>query len=161
MTTAHAQPAMTPPQYAPQLTTDDLEAIHDGYISQVQVGVGAGAAIFLGFGVGQAVEGRWLKTGWIMTVGETASLMTFLVAIAPSFGDCFDDCRRTSQTRAVLGLGSLAIFGGLRIWEVVDSISGPMQQNRRYLAARARHPDFYVNPVSQGDGAVVGLAMRF
>lgn len=159
--TAHAQPAMTPPQLQLRIDDGDREILADGAVSTPQWVLGAGLSLGFGFGLGQAVQGRWSKTGWIMTLGDSVGLGMILYGIGGTFGDCFEGCPKPSQTRVLVALGGLALFGGFHIWEVADAIVAPGIQNERYRRARMRHPDLFINPAAAGDGAVAGLALRF
>src|SRR5512146_1511966 len=105
---AAAQPGMTEPQpppppgsygpppagYAPmpyayqppvQLTPEERELLDQGEISDGQHIGGGAMALFVGLGVGQAVQGRWHDTGWIFTLGEPVAVTIMMIGVAESF----------------------------------------------------------------------------
>jgi len=173
--TAHAQaPGMTmsfePSQPAPPMSQEERQILADGEISDGQWGGGVLASVALGFGTGQAVQGRWHDTGWIFTLGESASLVAMIVSMPAAFGDCFDcgPSHQHDQDRAAdVLIGSFIVFAGLHIWEIGDAAIGPSEHNQRYRAVRARHPETYtvmpyvVPTHSGGSGGVAGLTLRF
>lgn len=172
-TAAHAQaPGMTmsfDQTRPPPLSQEDRQILDDGEVSDGQWGGGVLASVALGFGTGQAVQGRWHDTGWIFTLGETASIVTFVVTLPSAFNDGFADGPRShAQDRAAeVMIGSLIVFAGLHVWEVADAAVGPSVHNQRYRAALARHPELstvmpYVVPtLSGGGGGVAGVTLRF
>ena len=187
-TVAHAQPGSSPPPppppvYAPQpppppqygyapvpagLTYDEQRLLARGEISPgAHVGGGI-LSLFFGFGLGQAVQGRWTDTGWIFTVGESASFAAIFIGIGNEIEDCGlqEDCDNDNDFLIVAG-----IFGfiGFRVWELADAFVGPSNHNRRVRDLRMRlgYPPTgyyslapYVAPTQRG-GGVVGLTVRF
>lgn len=124
---------------------------------------GAFAAGLLGFGSGQAIQGRWGDGGWIFSAGEPAALTVGIVGLAL----CPDDgCSGLGQVMAVSGFVG---FAGLRVWGFFDSILVPSAHNKRLprLRARAGIPEYargltpFVVPAARGEGATVGLTLRF
>jgi hypothetical protein len=128
------------------------------------------ASVALGFGTGQAVQGRWHDTGWIFTLGESVSLITLVASMPAAFSDCFDcgpSHQHDADRAAQVMIGSLLVFAGLHIWEIGDAAIGPSTHNQRYRAVRARHPELYtvrpyvVPALAGGGGGVAGLTVRF
>lgn len=124
---------------------------------------GAFAAGLLGFGAGQAIQGRWSDSGWIFSAGEPAALTVGIVGLVL----CPDEgCSGFSQVMAVSGFIG---FAGLRLWGFFDSIVVPGAHNKRLprLRARAGIPEYargltpFVAPAAHGEGATVGLTLRF
>lgn len=157
---AHAQPGMTPPgappgppppaqagQPAPTvpppyaygtqprrfvLSSDDADLLERGEVSDVAYVGGAAVAVFFGFGLGQAVQGRWGEEGWIFTLGETASIAALIVGVADAFSDCADNSSNSCSDRGTPYLiGGFIGLGVFRIWEVVDALVSPPAENRR------------------------------
>jgi hypothetical protein len=176
-TTAAAQPAVMQPYYQQppppppqQLTLDELAALEVGYIGDTQYIGGGLAAMFLGFGIGQAVEGRWGQAGWIFTLGEpvAAGVMFFGVvqAIESSCDGGSAVCGHPGETAVIAGAIALV---GLRLWEIVDAWVAPPRNNAHYRSARLKlgEPPSpyavrpYVVPSSDGGGAVAGISLRF
>lgn len=174
-----------PAGYAPlpMITNDDLELLDKGEISGLRHFSGALSAFYLGFGSGQALQGRWAEKGWIFTVGETLSLgamiagtaMPRLEACAVSTpqqeGDAFDTHCHSSMSRrgAWLMIGGLIGFSVMRTWGFVDAIVGPYERNRRVRSLRALYgvaaakPKLapYLVPADRGAGVTAGLVARF
>lgn len=156
-----------PPQgYYPQpmLTLEEREVLEEGEISGGRVLFGVVLNGWLGLGLGQAVEGRWSDTGWIFTVGEPVALT---VAFSTLLGcDGHDGC--SGGQRSLIAASLLGYFG-LRIWSIVDAITGPDHHNRRVRDLRMRlgmsPPELsltpYLLPTAEGQGATAGLSLRF
>jgi len=164
-------PGVTPPYaYQPpaNLTEEDRDILATGEISGAEVAIGGAGALFLGFGVGQAFEGRWHDTGWIFSLGEAASIATCVGGLLYTCSD------RVGCHHGDIGAG-VAITGligylGFRVWEVGDAFIGPSVHNRRVHEIRRRlgYPDDVVllTPYSSvprggGTGGVAGLSVRF
>ena len=174
------QPQQYPPapqQYQPGygypvgLTPEEHELLMDGEISSGAHFGGGLAALFLGFGSGQAIQGRWSDTGWIFTLGEAASFAALIGGVVRTV----DDCNHTGETGCDHSDGPPLIIAGLigftvfRIWEIVDAFGGPNDHNRRVrelkfrMGVPVRVGDRfmpYVNKTRDG-GAVGGLQLRF
>jgi hypothetical protein len=192
---AHAQPgASAPPpppptypqQYPPPpqqyqpgygypvaLTPEEHELLMDGEISSgAHIGGGV-ASLFLGFGTGQAIQGRWSDTGWIFTLGEVASFTAMIAGLYRTFDDCVDEFENTSDCDhsdgpplIIVGAIGFTVF---HIWEIVDAFAGPAEHNRRVrelkfrMGVPVRVGDRfmpYVNKTRDG-GATAGLSIRF
>lgn len=157
---AHAQPGLTPPgsqpaqvgQPAPTvpppyaygtqphryvLSSDDADLLERGEVSDVAYVGGAAVAVFFGFGLGQAIQGRWGEEGWIFTLGETASFTALIVGLADAFSDCVENSSNRCSDRGtpylVGGVIGIAVF---RIWEIVDAIAAPPAENRHLRELR-------------------------
>lgn len=187
--TAYAQPGASPPQppppppagyppppyqyqpgyaYPAPLTAEEHELLLDGEISDgAHVGGGV-AAIFVGFGVGQAIQGRWSERGWIFTLGEGASVAAIIAGAVSIADDCIDSSDSNCDNSSGTGLlvGGLLGYTAFRIWDIVDAFAGPPEHNRRVRALKYRlgipvrvgwKP--YVN--STHDATTAGLTLRF
>jgi hypothetical protein len=121
-----------------QLSPDDQELLTRGEISDGQWLVGGLASVVLGFGIGQAVEGRWLDRGWIFTVGEGASIVA-IVAGAVEGVDCSNSVNGGRCNNGIgLVVGGVLAFTGLRVWEIVDAFAVPPSQNAHIREMRVR-----------------------
>lgn len=170
------QPYYQQPQPQPiQLTVDEQWLLQRGYISPGEHIGGGVVSLFFGFGVGQAVQGRWSEKGYIFTFGEIASFGAMLWGIQQLATACdydyeygYDNCSENKERRgATLMVGGLIALSVFRIWEVVDAFTGPADHNRRLGALRGRlgYRDGYalrpfVAPAGDG-GGLAGVAMRF
>ncbi len=171
------QPYYPPnPGYGPpiQLTIEDQELLASGEISDGQHLGGAALAVFMGFGIGQAVQGRWSDRGYIFTLGEIAAIAALIYGAAEMINNCDANldtvCNsRGNDTGVAPFVVGLIGFSVLRIWEVVDSITGPIDHNTRLRNLRIRtgyRPMGYggIKPfvAPSGDqGATAGITFRF
>lgn len=164
------------------LTEDEWRLVGDGEISAFRHVSGVLLALSPGFGLGQLAQGRWLDRGWIFTAGEAASLAMLYHGASPrdlcdtpaqelrsgtAHLSAPDPCRgdNNSDWMIAVGVGS---YVALRVWEVIDSISGPTDHNNRVRALR-RRAGFNTGEVglapfiapSRDGGAMAGLSARF
>jgi hypothetical protein len=171
-TTARAQaPGLSlsfdpaPPPSVP-MTREDESLLETGEVGPVRWSLGVGVAAGMGFGLGQTVQGRWRETGWIYTVGEGIAATGLILTIPTFGGDCFSSCH-TNQHVVDVMLGSLLVYAGFHVAEVIDAAVGPSFHNARVRDAMARHPDQqlsvlpFVVPSDRGTGGVAGLSLRF
>jgi hypothetical protein len=163
-----------PPPYAYQPSPDDQELLAEGYIEPMRTAVGGVAAIFIGFGVGQGVEGRWHDTGWIFTLGETASLAA-IIGGAVGIANCTDldgntTCGGGDSVSVGWLVGGLIAYTGLHIWEIADAFIGPGVHNERVHELRRRYGyrdyavrivPYVTRPQSSEGGMTAGLSLRF
>jgi hypothetical protein len=177
---AHADPegaSPSPPSVpsAPALTPRapsdlaDVELARRSEISGVQTAAGVLTATVVGFGMGQAAEGRWRDTGWIYTLGESISLGAAVIGLGEDIKHCpigifrGDGWCGPANASAVLGLVG---FGAFHLAGIIDAAVAPGRHNqgvrdarRRLGGASAPHVVPYVAPT--GHGSTVGLAMSF
>jgi hypothetical protein len=160
------------PQYGQpiQLSPDDQKLLMQGEISDGQIVGGAVANIFLSFGIGQAIQGRWGETGWIFTLGGIASITAMFVGAARSVDCGFDEnCDEGSGVGLIVG--GVIGFTVFYAWGVVDALAGPHKHNNRVRELRMRlgmpMPMYtkvmpFVAPAKGGNGGgVAGLTFRF
>jgi hypothetical protein len=169
---AQPQPGYAPGGFVPvQLTPDQAELLQKGEISEGQHFGGAVASVLFGFGIGQAVQGRYGETGWIFTVGEIASVTALMVGVFQTFDDCaFDERCSDNNSGAGLMVGGLVGLLVFRVWEVVDAFGGPPKHNRKVRDLKMRLgipvPMYtqrvvpYVNR-TRDSGATAGVVFRF
>ena len=183
---ALAQPGLSPPGQAPapqgygppqgygappQLTYEESALLQQGEIGDGAHILGGVAAWTLGFGTGQAIQGRWGTDGWKFTLGEGAAFAALLVGVATLFDGCgSSDASCGDEGGALLFFGGLTGLAVFRVWGVIDAFAAPPGHNRRVRAIRARmgYPapqgewGLYLNGVrGQGDGGVAGLSLTF
>jgi len=96
--------------------------------------VGGGvASIFIGFGIGHAIQGRWKEKGWIHTVVQGGAVLAYIgsviftVGSASHYNPTSAQVYNESATFAGLGitLGIAIVILGSRIWEIIDAWSLP------------------------------------
>lgn len=169
-TLAAPAPAGPDVQVKLQLSAEDQELLERGPISTGEHIGGGVAALFLGFGIGHAVQGRWSDRGWIFTLGETASVGLMIYGLTRTASCTLDATDGGGCSDSGLGwiAGGAIAMTGLHLWETIDAFVAPMSYNRRVRAAqlRAGRPAYstltpYVTPVQRGDGAIGGLSLRF
>ncbi len=133
---ARSESAIAPSQSTTQLTDDDRRILENGRIGGARRTFGAILAFYPGFGIGHAVEGRYLHRGWIFTLSEAGSL-----AIASSG---VESCASIEGDCGAVVIGILG-FLGFKVWEFVDGIVGPIRDNRQYLKLQTR-PQVSIEP---------------
>jgi hypothetical protein len=156
------------------LSQDDADLLERGEVSTGAWIGGGAAALWIGMGVGQAVQGRWSDTGWIFTLGEPAAVVAVIYGAVESFKSCplVSPAGQSCDTSISPWFwGGLIAVGGLRIWEVVDAFAGPPSDNRHLRDLRQRlglappPPAYgmrpYVAPGGAHGGGVAGLTLRF
>jgi hypothetical protein len=163
--------AVVPPPYGYQpqvaLTAEDRDLLASGEISD-EAHVGGGiAAIFVGFGVGQAIQGRWTETGWIYTLGETVASTAFTIGLVEQFTACVEPALtdRNCSDRGVtpLVLGMLGVVG-FRVAGSIDAFVAPPRHNERVrrLKMRLGYPVApYISHAHGTDGSVAGVTIHF
>ena len=164
-------PGMVPPPYAYQPPTpEEQELLASGYIGDGTMIGGGVLALWLGFGVGQGVEGRWHDTGWIFTLGESAALVGVIAGAIGTVNNCdFNGQCSNNNGSVTLLVGSALALGGLRIWEVVDAFIGPGEHNEQVRALRRRYgyrdyarvAPYVSRPQASDGGGTAGLSFRF
>jgi hypothetical protein len=157
------QPGVREAEKTGPLDAEERAALARGEYSIGQRVGGAVAAGLVGFGSGQAIQGRWRRTGWIFSAAEPAALAVGIIGL----WQCPDEgCSGLSQAAALTGfLG----FIGLRAWGFFDAVIAPGNHNRRLqrLRVRAGIPEYargvtpYLLPAAHGEGATAGLTLRF
>lgn len=143
------------------LTPAEQAMLREGEFSGASHVGGIVAAATIGLGTGQLVQGRWLKRGWIFTVGEMASVVLFGLAASEN------DLDPTLVN--VVGFSGVVGFIGFHAWEIADAAIVPARHNRRvrFLRARVGLPTVSLDVRPLGErrdarrGAVVGLRINF
>jgi hypothetical protein len=170
---APGAPPGVPPPYAyqpPPPTPEEQDLLRQGYISPLQTVAGGLISIWLGFGIGQVAEGRWHESGWIFTLGESASIVG-IIGGAISLANCDGNhsCSGYDSGGALIIVGAIA-FGGFRIWEIVDAFGGPSGHNERVHELRRRYgyrddyariTPYLARPHGSNGGMTAGLTLRF
>jgi hypothetical protein len=143
-----------------RLSVDEEALLKQGFISDgQQVGGGLAAAV-IGFGVGQALQGRWFDTGWIFTLGDGGLTVVGTIGLF----------RAIEGDPRGIALLALSAAGGtaFRIWGTIDAFAGPRAHNARVreLRARVARPPFYARALpyvvpAAREGAVGGLSFAF
>jgi hypothetical protein len=178
-TVATAQPAASDPTATPmpaevaqpvegpavqlqlQLTAEQQQQLDQGEIPIGGWLTGGVLSTFLGFGIGQAIQGRYKSRGWMFTVGDSVAVTVALYGAARC-------CQPAGHTEEYLVLGGVAALIGLRIWQTLDAWLVPPAHNRKVRALRTKlglAPPSYglylAPPQSSASGGVAGLSLSF
>jgi len=161
---ADPAPPPIPPPYeyrpagtSPPLDDNDRAVLEHGEISDAQTAGGGIAAMFLGFGIGQAIQGRWLERGWMFTVADVGAGALETAGVIELFSR---GCDHRCDNRGVAMLaGAAAIALGSRILQSWDAFVAPSAHNRRVRELRARTGVTHVVPYVTGNGIGIGMQM--
>src|SRR5262245_55241343 len=107
-----AQPGQTPaypPAAPPPLTPGEAALLRDGEISDGQHIGGGVLAIFPGFGIGQAVQGRWLEKGWMFTLGEAVFGVAFTIGLTNVIVGCTFDRDECDEAPTLMTVGLVGV----------------------------------------------------
>ena len=142
------------------LSEEDQELLARGPYSSAEHVGGALGGLFLGFGIGHAIQGRYAERGWIFTVGTLLSSFIILRGAAECIADAIDEEEECSSRLIDIGLVGLL---GFRIWEVVDTIIVPTKRNQRYryLKSQGYSSRVLLYPIANGRQHGLGLVVRF
>jgi len=126
---ARSEPASSHSQSTTQLTDNDRRILENGEIRGFRRVAGSILAVSPGFGIGHTVHGRYLHRGWIFTLGELGSA----AVVATSLPGC-----ETASDGCIVALLGFSGFIGFKVWEFVDSIVGPIRDNRQHRSLQSR-----------------------
>lgn len=149
-------PSARPAEALPIVSPSERAVLARGEYSTGAIVGGAVLSVFPGFGIGQAVQGRWKSTGWLFATGEAASIVVALTFAAA-------DEEHGAQDSSWQFKAAVASWLIIRIGETVDAIATPLRHNARYRRARTKADELgvtsYVVP-TRGGGIGV-LAWQF
>jgi hypothetical protein len=153
-----------------QLTLDEQYLLERGFISDGEWLGGGLASVFLGFGIGQAIQGRWSERGWIFTLGQGGSFLVMMYGVTQAFEDCFEGCSDNDRGFGTFMAG-LVGFTVFYAWGAIDAFVAPPSHNRRVKELRmrlgmpvpmySRVMPYVTSPKGDTGGAVAGLSLRF
>ena len=145
-------------------TKSEAVLLQEDEVTDEQISYGIAANVLVGFGIGQALEGRWSDTGWIFTLGMGVSAVVLgdgLSSLIQNAGcDCeYRDAGRGSIYAGTIGLAAFYVAG------IVDAYVGARIHNRKLRELRMRlgtPPKIlpYVKKSRDG-GGTAGLTFRF
>lgn len=150
-------------QARPPLAWRDQRILQRGEISTGRYIAGGVTGTILGFGIGQAIHGRYPERGWIFTAGELAASALILAGLVSCYGD-----RPYEDSCSGAGLITAGALGyiGFRVWELVDLWAAPPDENNRYyellrLQRKSRASQFRVLPIFPSGALGLGIAYNF
>ncbi len=184
---ARAQPTpacspcyLTPPgQDAPsaariELTAEEVRLLNRQDISKRRYVVGGVIESSYGFGIGHAIQGRWLEKGWVFTAGELSAVAAVVYGFREvdrtswcRTGEFGTECGDSTLGRALI-FGGLATYMGFRIWGAVDAWAAPMAEAGRRRTLRrllglppGAHLAPVIRPTPDATGPMAGFDLRF
>ena len=84
--------------------------------------VGGFASIFLGFGIGHIIQGRWWdEGGWVFTLGEAVTGSVILTSLFKTTPPKSDHEMMLRDIHNLVSYTSMALFIALRVWASVDT----------------------------------------
>ncbi|MBI2376049.1 MAG: hypothetical protein HYV07_18795 [Deltaproteobacteria bacterium] len=89
-------------------------------------------SIVFSLGIGHMVAGEWTSTGWIFTLGETASAAVFGVGLGRGMTTGSED----AATLSLIAVGLTALVG-LKVWETYDIWTRPKVESSSQSLALA------------------------
>lgn len=146
------------------LTPEEREILERGEVDSGQYVVGGVVGTFVGLGIGQAIQGRYIPTGLIFTIGEMASIGLIVAGIADCTAQSTENLFTHQTHHCSTVATAIGVFGllGFRIGEMVDLWATPPSINRRYRNLEKRvegEPEVSVIPAFSRDLAVDGAAL--
>lgn len=148
-----------------RMSHEERELLLQGEIDPGLHIAGGLVGMFVPFGAGSAIQGRWHSHGWKFTLGEGVSLGVMIAG----FVRLAEDDSLEDDGDVLLVIGGALGFAGFWIWEMIDNWVGPALHNERvrrlhYKYGIAPGSVFYgaapyVAPTGRG-GAVAGLTFR-
>jgi hypothetical protein len=168
-TTAAAQAPDLP---AAPITAEEEQLLKRGEIPSGEHLGGSLLGAVVGFGIGQAIQGRWVERGWLFTLGEGAAMVALAWGGTRIATHCPAGEASGCGDRGVgLAMGGGLALAGLRIWSTLDALIVPTLYNRRLAELRnragSRTPAAepvvvpYLAPPSRGKGLTAGLSLAF
>lgn len=133
-------------------------------ISKIQYFAGGILGIFPGYGLGHAIQGRWMETGWIFTSTELLIKIGNMLVSNDTSNNLIDyvdvvvyDSRMSDAKNLALAISGWA-WRGFRLWEIVDVWWLPSH----YKLAQKK--SFQIAPVYSYNGNIkgtMGLSFKY
>ena len=146
-----------------------LEIAEPQGISHANYVTGGVIGTITGFGVGQAIHGRYWKTGWIFTLGEGAGLGLFFVGTAiavvhanPLLWILVPEQVNQNLTAAAAFLwAGTIVYAGFRLGDVIDLWASPtLVSSDQILNPEANQKVSYLTP-SEQNTPIMGFKFSF
>ncbi|MBI4820811.1 MAG: hypothetical protein HY791_31390 [Deltaproteobacteria bacterium] len=120
-------------------------------ISQGRYVTAGVVSIFFSLGIGHAVAGEYTSTGWIFTVGETASCALFGAGLVRAWNEADSGAGEDPLNLAMIGVGATALLA-LKVWETYDIFTRPTVESASTVA---------ILPLVYPSGGGVGVSIGF
>lgn len=154
------------------LTAEEKQVLESGEIGTTRYVISGISSIYLGLGIGQAIQSRFKKTGWYFL---TADLISGIVILGEAFGNGFgsmicsvaggSNCESNAEKSNKAKIAS-AIFVTSRVLGIIDAWYGGYQHNKevRHLKQKVKSSNpakgsAYIWPNS--DGIQLGYIYSF
>ena len=142
---------------APKSTTQKNAPVIDSkleytYIPKNRYIAGAVVGSVLGFGSGHLIQQRYLKTGWIFTIGQLASFFVFSIGITAVPVGLLETTLTLGTSTKIINRSDNWINAGaiglilFKAWEIVDIIRLPSSHKISEKSARANNQRFSIEP---------------
>lgn len=163
-----------PPRSALVLTAEEARLLERSDLSKPRYVVGGILESSYGFGIGHAVQGRWLEKGWVFTLGEVGAAAVVFYGFrelgqVPGCrkGELGIECGDPTFAYSLIAGGFLT-YAGFRIWGAIDAWATPMAEAGRRRTLRTRlglPPGTRMVPVitatPDATGPMAGFDLRF
>lgn len=117
--------------------------------------VGGGmTSILPGFGLGHGIQWRYQEKGWIFTASELATLGAYLILVDIA-ASSIDINPKTLLFLRRLRVGFLVVFGGLKIWEIMDAWKLPSHYKV------IKKGTFHIRPLTYYNQGDLNLGLSF
>lgn len=121
--------------YSPQTFAEDdtssVSSEEESYdssivtISNAKYWGGGITAFVIGFGVGHAVQGRYMEKGWIFTALDLVAIGGYFTSAVMTLGDVVKGDKSSAKKTGGMTIAFGLAAAGVRIWEVVDAFMLP------------------------------------
>lgn len=150
------------------LTPAEVQILKDGEISHDAHVAGGIIGTIFGLGIGQAIQGRYWPSGFVITAGEIGSFALLIAGANDCLPKQFGDPAPKQCHGDYIAAGLLAYLG-FRVFELIDVWAAPDRINRRYWDLKDRVEGsayFSILPAtkfasSTVDGGVLQVQLRF
>lgn len=104
-----------------------------------------------GFGLGHAIQSRYLEKGWIFTAGEGGFAVLGIVGLAEcgTSAALFSTNSCNSNSKLLAGMAGFLVF---KVWEIID-VWSYYPKTGSAIITRPQSPQIYVGIAPQDNGA--------
>ncbi len=152
------------------LTSEDKKVLEIGPMGDTRYILGGILGTAPGFGIGHAIQGRWLDKGWIFTLGELITLTLFAGSTFGCIGEGLFETSNDRNNDSNCNLAGIAYLGflGFKGWEISDIWYQGYQHRKKFknLNNKINRKDsnnlnYLFLPIVKADQYGLGLSVRF
>ena len=126
-------------------------------LSQNDYTISKVTSIILGFGIGHAIQGRWLDKGWIFTTGNILTTGGFLFSLfGAGYASMYDD-EQTAEIGMVSSIVFFILTISLKTYEAIDVWKAPGYEIKKSSALELK-PIISMNALKGSD---FGLSLKY